>query len=502
MPNQDAFSLSDAAQRQQAVLNALGDGVLVVGRTGEILEANASASRILSMSREGLHWLVPRPPGWVVRNESGQVISVDEMPAYITFRTGRPVRNSVMEVERPDGTRLWLSINTEPLWPDENSLPRAVVVSFHDISELKQSQTELRLREARLSRLLDAVPDLLFVMSNDGVYLDYRASRPELLFFSPAQFLGHNMAELLPPEIYAPCHRVLQETIRSGQSQIVEYDSELLGQRRYFEARMIPFEAGTVLMVVRDITEARQAQQRLQQHEAELAHLGRLGALGAMVAGISHEINQPLHAIANFAAASLNMLDDGRPESISQVRDWLQKIASQSFRASEIVKRFRQFSSPAAHVENVSVEELLVESLDLAAGELRRRGVVVHLKNHANGTTFAGDRIQMQQVLVNFLVNAGEALTANTERDRHVELSARLSDHKLICEVADNGIGGLPAVPPQHLFESFFTTKTNGLGLGLAICRTIIESHGGRIWARANMPRGAIFGFEIPSASK
>jgi C4-dicarboxylate-specific signal transduction histidine kinase len=238
-----------------------------------------------------------------------------------------------------------------------------------------------------------------------------------------------------------------------------------------------------------------------ETQQQEHAHLARLSALGAMVAGISHEINQPLHAIANFAAASLNVLESGNPDATDQVRQWLQKIAQQSFRVSEIVKRFRQFSSPAAHITAATIGELLGEALELAQAELRRRDVQVEVHNDAAYETFRGDHIQIQQVLLNFLVNAAEALEHNPEQDRRVLVTARLAQGNLICEVLDNGLAGLPDVPGPQLFDSFYTTKSTGLGLGLAISRTIIESHGGRIWARPNTPQGAVFGFEIPPAS-
>jgi len=237
------------------------------------------------------------------------------------------------------------------------------------------------------------------------------------------------------------------------------------------------------------------------RQQQERAHLARLSALGAMVAGISHEINQPLHAIANFAAASLNVLESGNPEATEQVRQWLQKISQQAFRASEIVKRFRRFSSPVAHITEVAVSELIAQTLELAEVELRRRSVKVDVQNEAAGETFSSDPIQIQQVLLNFLVNAAEALELNPDDDRRIVVTARIDHGHLMCEVIDNGVAGLPEVSIPQLFDSFYTTKSSGLGLGLAISRTIIQSHGGRIWARANTPRGAVFGFEIPPAT-
>jgi PAS domain S-box-containing protein len=487
----------ETLERYRAVVNALGDGVLVVANTGAILEANASASRILDVPIASLHRWQDLAARWQIRDEQGRELTLAELPIATTLKTGMPCRNVVLQVERPDAALIWVELNTEPMFQPGDMIPRAVVASFHDISELKESHRQVSVREARLNRLLDAMPDLLFVMSADGVYLDYRASRPELLFFPPASFLGKNMAEVLPADILAVSQPALKASVETGQIQTIEYSSNLLGARQYFEARSMPFDSDTVLVVVRDVTEARLAEQQLRQHEEERLHLARLSALGAMSAGISHEIKQPLHAIANFAAASLNILSGGDERAVEQVREWLQKIAAQAFRASEIVNRFRRFSSPTAQITSVPVSELLRDSVGLVESELRRHGVQVEIDNEAHDQPFAGDRIQFEQVLVNFLVNACEAVQHVPAKERRLRLHARFDEGWLTCEVSDNG-SGLPDVPAAQLFDAFFTTKPNGMGLGLAISRTIIESHGGRIWARSNAPRGAIFGFSIP----
>jgi two-component system, LuxR family, sensor kinase FixL len=489
------LALHDTMDRYRAVVTALGEGIAVISRSGEVLELNPSGRQILGAPELSFDSFLPMPAGWRMSDEQGRQLRGEELPIGITLTTGKACRNVLLQMERPDGQSIWLSVNTQPLTRLDDPQPYACVATFHDVSSLKRAHDELKQREQRLSRFLDAVPDLLFILSSDGILLDYRdTGRIDL---EPGEFLGKHFSAILPTEQAEAMQQLLDRTLLSGCTEVSEVTVEVEAETMSFQAQATRLDKESVIVLVRDVTEMRRSEQRLRQHEQERAHLGRLGALGEMVAGISHEINQPLHAIANFAAASLNKLDSSDAGAKEQVQQWLQRIASQAFRASQIVKRFRQFSSPVARTSTISLAELLQETVELVSGEVHRRKAQLEVRNLASDATIVVDRIQLQQVLVNFLVNACEAVENNEAKDRRIVLLAKVEHGMLVCEVADNGVG-LPEVPMSQIFDAFFTTKSNGLGLGLAISRTIIESLGGRIWARPNFPRGAVFAFEIP----
>jgi C4-dicarboxylate-specific signal transduction histidine kinase len=233
--------------------------------------------------------------------------------------------------------------------------------------------------------------------------------------------------------------------------------------------------------------------------ETGLAHLARLAALGEMLAGIVHEINQPLFAIQNYARALTIDLTRRNPLDPNKLMASAGQIVLETDRASAIVSRLRDFARktpPCAAQHDVS--RLVQEAVDLVLPEANRRDIAIELQVEQERQTVYADRIQIQQVLVNLLKNACEAILNVRRNSGQIVVRVRPEGGRVQFSVSDNG-AGLPAVDPSQLFEPFFTTKPEGIGIGLAVSRSIVEGGRGRLWTEANTPHGAVFHFTVPA---
>lgn len=245
----------------------------------------------------------------------------------------------------------------------------------------------------------------------------------------------------------------------------------------------------------------RESEEKYHHLQQQLAHVARLSTMGEMAAGIAHEMNQPLHAIATFAKACHNVLlqDDIR---LDQLRDWNESIAVATGRAGETIKRLLAFAnrSESQFVPTV-LREVIEESLSFFACKMRFHQVTVHTQIDAADLLVKIDRIQIQQLLVNLFQNAGEALAEKTDGARRVSVRAALAGKFVEISVADNG-PGLEGCDVPKIFDPFFSTKPNSMRMGLAISRTIVEAHGGQIWAVSAPEGGAAFHFTLPAAAE
>jgi C4-dicarboxylate-specific signal transduction histidine kinase len=258
-------------------------------------------------------------------------------------------------------------------------------------------------------------------------------------------------------------------------------------------------------IVCSDITDRKRAQEKLRASEQrlldaqmELAHVTRVTTLGELTASIAHEVNQPLAAVVANAEASLRWLDRPTP-NMDAVRRSVEWIIDDGNRASEVIRRVRAIANKT-EIEKVALDinDLVREVIALVQRELASQQVSLRMELAPALPMTLGDRVQLQQVMINLVMNGIEAMQSTTDRPRELVIRSGQDDaHGVLVSVTDCGVG-ISAENADRLFNAFFTTKASGMGMGLSICRSIIEAHGGRLWATANVPYGATFQFTLP----
>ena len=253
-----------------------------------------------------------------------------------------------------------------------------------------------------------------------------------------------------------------------------------------------------LLVIVDNITELKRAEEALRDAQMTLAHVTRVATLGEMTASIAHEINQPLGALVNNANACLGWLST---ENLEEVRNSVELMLDDAQRASEIITRIRSLVKKAPPQKDwLDINQTIREVIGLARNEIQRNGVALETQLSDDMPLIFADRIQLQQVMLNLMMNAIEAMTQVTT-PRELLISSEADDSKGVVVVVRDSGPGLDSKSLERLFEPFYTTKPQGMGMGLAICRSLIEAHGGRLWATTNAPHGAVFQFTLPIGS-
>jgi PAS domain S-box-containing protein len=307
------------------------------------------------------------------------------------------------------------------------------------------------------------------------------------------------------PEDRERASRAYWEGIRSGRGFTVE--SRLLrvsdGTYRWHLHRAVPVRdpEGNILRFVgtsTDVHDLRQAQEALRNTQTEFAHMTRVMTMGELTASIAHEVNQPLGAMVTSAAAGARWLAT-KPPQMDKARRALERIADDGKRAAEVIRRIRALMKrQAPRKEWLDINETISEVIELSQYQLRRSAILLETRLGHHLPPVRGDRVQLQQVLINLIVNAIEAMCGIKERPRELTIVSSSDEPDTVSvEVRDSGTGLAPAHAP-HVFEAFYTTKAEGLGVGLSISFSIVEAHGGRLSAAANAPHGTVFLVSLP----
>jgi two-component system, LuxR family, sensor kinase FixL len=363
-------------------------------------------------------------------------------------------------------------------------------------------------REAHLASILDTVPDAMIVIDEEGIVQSFSSAAERLFGYAAAEVIGKNI-KLLMPSPYRENHDdYLRRYLRTGERHIIGIGRLVVGERK--DGSTFPMELAVGEMrssdrhfftgFIRDITQRQQSEARLQELQSELVHISRLTAMGQMASALAHELNQPLLAIVGYMKGSRRLLESSTEDPSGLLRDAMDKAGDQALRAGQIIRRLREFVGRGDSERRVeSVKKLIEEASALALVGTKDQGVRVRFQFDPAIDLVLVDKVQIQQVLLNLLRNAVEAMGASQRRELVISTAAA-DDDMITISVGDTGAGIAPELMSQ-LFQPFVTNKRHGMGVGLSICRTIVEAHGGQIVVEPNPTGGTIFRFTLRAAS-
>ena len=366
-----------------------------------------------------------------------------------------------------------------------------------DITAHRCAEQALLETQAQNLAILSALPDLMFLMTTEGVYLDAHFRNVKDLLVPPEQFIGRSMFDVLPPDLARQFARAMEQVMVDGSAE-TDYALTLNGERRHFEARMVQCGADKVLSIVRDVTENKRAQTEAYHSRLELAHVSRVTMLAEITASLAHELNQPLTAIVANAQAAQHLVAS-RSLNPGLLRETLDDIVEAGRRAGDVIARLRTWLNRDEFLpQRLDLNQVIMNVEHLIRSELILRQVKMSLELESGIPEVSADRVQVQQVILNLAMNAIDAMQDRPGHDRRLVIGTSAAGGDVQIAVRDRGTG-IQAPHMDKLFDAFFSTKPNGLGIGLRICATIVGAHGGRIWAANNDDCGATFCFTLPA---
>ena len=424
------------------------------------------------------------------------------MDKWVTMLTTGESGEIEARLRRHDGVYRWFLIRAEPFRDESGKLVRWYGTST-DIDDRKRAEAEverayLRLAEAqRLSKTGSFITDLLADEHNWSEEL-YR-----IFEFDPGTRITHEAIRTVFHPEDLPIYEAAFKHAVDGLDRDLELTYRIItpaGNVKHVHAvtHVVETVAGRPVFIgaIQDVTASKVAEEALTRARAELAHMARVTTLSALTASIGHEVNQPIAAVITSADACLRWLNRDQPD-LSRAREAVMRIQEDGKRAAEIISHLRSFyrKDVSPQREQVSTNDLVRDMLVFLRSEANRHSVVMRTELAADLPLVRADRVQLQQVLMNLMLNGMEAMS---ERGGELTIRTQAEEGAVLVSVSDAG-AGIPADMTEHIFNAFYTTKAGGTGMGLAISRTIIESHGGRLWATSNPERGATFHFTLPT---
>ena len=495
--------LAAKASEQMAMeLNLLIDGaqglaIYMLDPIGQVTIWNRGAERLKGWTEEEI---LGQPSALFY---PGEAVAVGKPQADIE----RARKEGRFEEEdwrlRKDGSEFLAAVSWTALYGEGGEL-RGFAKIISDITEKRSAEDRLRAHESQLTAILSTVPDAMVVIDESGKMLSFSAAAEALFGFKESEVLGRNVRMLMPSPDRERHDSYIHRYLETGEKRIIGKGRVVFGQRA--DGSLFPMELyiGEALRgneriftgFVRDLTERRMIEQQMATLQAEIIHVTRVSAMGTMASTLAHELNQPIAAVANYVEAVRDQMASPDKSEWPMMREALGEAASEALRAGQIVRRLREFVSRGEVEKTIeSLPDLVNEASVLGLAGSREMGIEAHFDLDPGASPVLVDKVQIQQVLINLIRNACEAM-ADSPIKRLTISSRAEKEGDIQVTVSDTGCGMAPGVAKQ-LFTAFVSTKPEGMGLGLSICRTIVEVNGGKIWMDTHKGKGTDFHFTL-----
>jgi PAS domain S-box-containing protein len=511
LASQAAISLENTRlyrdlEEREAKIRRLVDaniiGILVSDLEGQITEANDAFLDMVGYSRDDLvsgrmRWTELTPAEW-------RAVSQREVAQLRATGSIQPFEK---EYFRKNGSRVPVLVGAAAF---EGGRSQSVAFVL-DLTERKQAEARQKLlfderkrAEYLTGQMFESSPDVVCIIGRDYRYQRVNPTYGRNSGMPAERIVGMHIADLFGMEVFEQTIKPKVDRCLAGEEvSYAEWFNYARG-RRYVAVTYSPLRPDAerveaVLAIGRDLTEHVLASEALRDAQADLAHANRVTTLGQLSASIAHEVSQPISAVATNAHAALRWLG-AQPPDLEEVRQALGRIVKDGNRAADVFGRIRGLIKKAPpRKDGLEINETILEVIALTRGEAVKNGVSVQTQLAEGLPLIQGDRVQLQQVILNLIMNAVEAMSGVSEGSRELLISTgKTEPDGVLVAVRDSGPGLAPA-SLGRLFDAFYTTKPGGLGMGLSICRSIVEAHGGRLWAAGNVLQGAIFQFTLPA---
>ena len=516
MPMTSPKGESVGERRFRLVVEAAPNAMVLIDPAGRIVMVNTQAERVFGYSRAEL---VGQPVEMLVP-ERFRSHHPELRKTFFTDPRSRPMgAGRDLHGLRKDGSEVPVEIGLNPIDTDEGPMVLSAIV---DITSRKAAELALRESEQRYTLLVDGVTDYaIYMIDPNGVVTNWNRGAQRIKGYRTEEIVGRHFSCFYTEEDRAANlpQQSLEIAARDGHYETQAWRVRKDGSRFFADVVVdaLRDDSGQLIgfaKITRDVTERVQAareleearinlvqsraEEALRRAQAELAHVARIITLGELTTSIAHEVNQPLAALVSSGSACLNWLVS-EPPNIEMARRSVERIVREGRRASEIVQRVRALATKASIQQApLDINNVIREVIALVQLELVSHGVSLRTELAPALPQVLADRVQLQQVIINLMMNAIEAMQSVMERPRNLTIRSQLDEERqVLVTVEDCGVG-VSAENVDQLFSAFFTTKSSGLGMGLSICRSIVEAHGGRIWAANNAGPGATFQFTLP----